>query len=465
MIKKLGTTKLKIATLLLILIFFSACMWNWYDVSIFENWVKASEYTKLYKIYEVPLLLGNLSYRVVYPPIPPLIYIATRYLTDLVVNAVASAGQAVPAIGSALGTVVNYVLRISLKLPLLIFTVGLAILLWKKLGSEAFYWTLAGVPTIVTLATYQFDPLVAFFLYLAVVGLDIPRAGLYITSLATALVVLTKPLAVVALLPLIYYLYKKDGIKSLIEYLAVSSAVTAVVILPFFLVNPYAFIFNVLSFHSERPPQYVSLWNIFVLLSDRNPEVVKVVNTVWLPILLVAVSAVLLLLRKNLDSGDKDDVVLVSLIIVLTILTFNKVVNPNYLLWAYPLVIHLAFSRRFKLRGVLVMYNVAAILATLWSGLYMLIPALVNDVVVIEETGELIPAREIIWKSLDSPLNETVRGLVKIGEEYYNYVKIVETYTNVLGAIIISAYSFVMLYLAVTLIRLYTNAGRSPRQI
>ncbi len=459
----LNSTKLRVLILMLILAFFSACMWNWYDVSIFENWVKASGYTKLYRIYEVPLLLENLSYRVVYPPIPPLIYIATRYLVDLAINAIVSAGRAIPAIGGALGAAVDYFLRITLKLPLLIFTVGLAILLRKKLGSEALYWALAGIPTIVTLATYQFDPLVAFFLYLAIVGLDIPRIGLYVTSLATALTVLTKPLAVVALLPLVYYIFRKEGADSLAKYLIISSAITAIVVLPFFLANPYAFIYNVFSFHSERPPQYVSLWNIFVLLSNRNQEVVKIVNIVWLPTLLIIILIVFLILRRSLDFGDKDSVVIASLIIMLTILTFNKVVNPNYLLWAYPLVIYLALNQRFKFKGALVMYNVAAILATLWSGLYMLIPALVNDVVVIEETGEFIPAREIIWKSLDSPLNETVQGLIRISEEYHNYVKVLETHTNILGAIIISAYSFVMLYLAITLLRSCRNTERGVR--
>lgn len=461
MLKKLNSTKLRIFILLLILIFFSACMWNWYDVSIFENWVKASEYTKLYRIYEVPLLLGNLSYRIVYPPLPPLIYIATRHLINLAISAIASAGRAIPAIGSALGTMIGYFLRIALKLPLLIFTIGLAVLLQKRLGSEALYWALAGIPTVVTLATYQFDPLVAFFLYLAIAGLEIPRVGLYVTSLATALVVLTKPFAVVALLPLIYYIFRTNGKRSLVKYLTTSSAITTIVVLPFFLANPYAFIYNVLSFHSERPPQYVSFWNIFVLLSNRNQEVVKIVDIVWLPVLLIVVSTIFLVLRKNLDLRDKDDVVLASLAIMLTMLTFNKVVNPNYLLWAYPLVIHLALNQRFKLKGILVMYNIAAILATLWSGLYMLIPALVNNVVVIEETGELIPARELISKSLDSPLNETVQGLIKISEKYYNYVKILETYTNMLGAIIISAYAFVMLYLTITLVRSYQNIERN----
>ncbi|MCS7098889.1 MAG: hypothetical protein NZ925_00900, partial [Sulfolobales archaeon] len=128
----------------------------------------------------------------------------------------------------------------------------------------------------------------------------------------------------------------------------------------------------------------------------------------------------------------------------------NKVVNPNYLLWAYPLIIHLTYSCKHALkpRRTLIKYNIAAALAALWAGLYALIPALVNNVVVIEETGELIPARSMIYKSLDTPLNETITNLINLSEKYLDYAKIVESYTNLLGAALVIAYSSVMLTLA-----------------
>ncbi|MEM4622009.1 MAG: hypothetical protein QW130_04995 [Sulfolobales archaeon] len=452
MFNALKKDKLKVVPIILILTILSMSMWNWYDISIFENWVRVSKYTGLYKIYEVPLSLGNISYRVVYPPIPPLIYIGTHWLVDAFIGVVNSISSSMPSVGQALLVATDHIVRGVIKLPLLVFTVALAILLWRKFGSEAFYWVVIGVPTLVTLANYQFDPLVAFFLYLAIIGLELPRVGIYVSSLSTALVVLTKPLAAISLIPLIYYIYRKTNIRGLIQYITIASVVVLMLVLPFFLANPYAFIYNVILFHSSRAPQYVSLWNIFVLLSGRNPEVIKLINVVWLPVMLIAIVGTFLLLKKKIRMENKDDVVLATLVLLSLVLVLNKVVNPNYLLWAYPLIVHLAFSYRLKLRSTLLTFNVAAALATLWGGLYMLIPALVNDVVVIEETGELLPARTYIYKSLDTPLNETVQNLISLGEKYYSYVKLIESYTNVIGAGLILAYSLVMLILVRRLI-------------
>ncbi len=459
--KALADPRLKAAILVLVLALFSLSMWNWYDISIFENWIKAAKYTGLYRIYEVPLLLNNASYRVVYPPIPPLIYIGTHRLVEAAIRAITSLSKAAPGIGRALLAAADHIIRGVIKLPLLLFTVALAVLLWRRFGSEASYWVAIGVPTIVTLANYQFDPLVAFFLYLAIVGLRLPRFGAYLSPLSAALVVLTKPLAAAPLLPLLYYIYRREGARGLIRYAVLSSTAVLAVVLPFFLANPYAFIYNVILFHGERPPQYVSVWNIPVLLSGRSPEVLGIVNAVWLPAMLVAVVGAFLLFVKKIGIRDEDDVILSSLILVSLTLVLNKVVNPNYLLWAYPLIIHLAFSHGFKHRRAVVSYNIAAALAALWGGLYMLVPALVNDVVVIEETGEILPARDLLYKSLDTPLNETLQRLISLSEKYYGYAKLVESYTNVLGAFLVLAYSLVMLYLVVFLLR--TRAGPGAR--
>lgn len=453
------SAKLKMLLLALVLAVFSLSMWNYYDIKIFENWVVVYKYMGLYKIYEVPLSLGNISYRVVYPPIPPLIYIGTHWLVDVIVNAVTSVSRSVPEVGQALLAATDHLVRGVIKLPLLIFTIALAVLLWRRFGSEASYWVVIGVPTIVTLANYQFDPLVAFFLYLAIIGLDVPRAGLYVSSISVALVVLTKPLAAIPLLPLVIYIYRKMGLGGLVRYVAVALGVVLAFVLPFFLANPYAFLYNVILFHSSRAPQYVSIWNALVLLSGRNPEVVRLVSMMWLPVMLAAVGGTFLLLKRRLDIADKDHVILMTLILMTIVLVLNKVVNPNYLLWAYPLIVHLAFSRNLKLRGTLIVYNAAAALAALWGGLYMLIPALVNDVVVIEETGEILPARDFIYKSLDTPLNETIQNLINLGENYYSYLKLLESYTNVLGAVLIFAYGLTMLVLIKTLTHVYAKGS------
>ncbi|MEM4659573.1 MAG: hypothetical protein QW741_03350, partial [Sulfolobales archaeon] len=134
MFNALKKDKLKVVPIILILTILSISMWNWYDISIFENWVRVSKYTGLYKIYEVPLSLGNISYRVVYPPIPPLIYIGTHWLVDAFIGVVNSISSSMPSVGQALLVATDHIVRGVIKLPLLVFTVALAILLWRKFG-------------------------------------------------------------------------------------------------------------------------------------------------------------------------------------------------------------------------------------------------------------------------------------------------------------------------------------------
>lgn len=186
------------------------------------------------------------------------------------------------------------------------------------------------------------------------------------------------------------------------------------------------------------------------------------VNSIWLPTFLLTLTGTFVLLLKKGWVRSREDVVVSTLVLMVIVLTFNKVVNPNYLLWAYPLVIHAAFNRGLRYRRGLISYNIAAVLSTLWGGLYMLIPALVNGVVTIEETGELLPARELVYKSLDSPLNETIQGIINLGERYYKYAKMVESYTNVIGAVLITAYCIVMFVLAADLVKTFLRSRSAP---
>jgi len=446
---------LRLAASVAVLIVLTASMWNWYDVSIFENWVRAYKEVGLYRIYEVSLILGNTSYRVVYPPIPPIVYIVTHVLAEAVVSGINFVVSTAPEVGRALLAVADHLVRVVLKLPLLVFTLALGVVLWRRFGSEAIYWMLIGIPTLVTLANYQFDPLVAFFLYAAVVFIDSPRWGLYVSALAASLAILTKPLVALPLLPLLLHIYRRYGLRGVAKYVAVSLSIGVAVVMLFLIPNPNAFISNVLLFHSSRPPQYVSLWNLPVLLSGRSSQVVSIVNTIWLPVMLAAVLASLVIPVKAryLQVGSLEDSIRLTLLILVVVLVLNKVVNPNYLLWAYPLAVHIALSKKNSSRKTLITYNLGAALATLWGGLYMLIPALVNDVVVIEETGELLPARHILYKSLDTPLNETLQGLIELGEKYYRYAKSLETYTNLIGAALILFYTIVMLKFAADVLK------------
>ena len=375
--------------------------WNWYDVRIFLNWVLAVRQLSIVKVYMAYNLLGP-QYRAVYPPIPILIFIVTSSLTNHLLAALNGLASDFASLARC------YLMRLTLKLPLLISVVVTGYILKRVCKrSTAFFWFVLGVPTLITLATYQFDPLVSLLLLLSVLSLTKLNRE-YVSAVFLSLATLVKPLVAVFFLPIALYLSKPTRVA---KYLAIVALVCFAVSAPFLVMEPRAFIENVIGFHMNRPPQYVSFWNIPVLLTYRNTIVEKTVDSLWLPIY-IAILLAITWIASRIPRVFDERALLTSMIIVgIATLAFNKVVNPSYTLWIYPLVVLLAFE--YGINWIAMRYNILSVLACLWPAIYVAVPAMANEPMYVEEVHRYISARNLLLNSLSPPINKSMEKILR----------------------------------------------------
>ncbi len=424
--------------------------WNWYDVKIFLNWVLAAKQLSIVRIYEAYELYGP-QYRAVYPPLPILIFVATDSVASEFLH---SAYSALIYVSSrAVGALLAFTERFLLKLPIVIPVIVLSLILARTYGRrEIAYWLMLGIPTLVTIGTYQFDSLVALFLALSILCLTKWRRP-RLSALFLALATLTKPLAAVFYLPIALYL---SSWRKALQYLALVAVTVIACIAPFLIIEPKAFIANVIGFHMGRPPQYLSLWNVPVLLTFRSPSVETFVDRAWIAGYVLGVALVLAFLRPKPGNEPSLLASVVALGIVTTFL--NKVVNPNYLMWVYPEALILSFACSCRQLGKL--YNVYAGVGTLWPALYVTIPALAGVPMYVEEARSYVSARHLLLESLSPPLNKTFEKVFRLLDASKLHTYTLALYHNlyVVGSIMICAYAALGMYIILSLVRRFGRA-------
>ena len=436
----------KLAIAIAILLLVAVIGWNWYDVKIFLNWVLAAKQLSIVRIYEAYELYGP-QFRAVYPPLPILIFIATDSFVDDLLSEISKACTYISANIASILT--SYAYRLLLKAPVVIPAALLAMILARVYKRrEIAYWILLGVPTLVTIGTYQFDSLLALFLALSLVALTRwgkPKLSAVFLALAT----LTKPIAAVFYLPIATYIGKR---REALEYLALFVAISLAFIAPFALLEPRAFVENVLEFHMGRPPQYLSIWNVPVLLSMRSSAVVSVVDRVWILGYALAIALVVALIKPK----PRDELSLLSMVVAIGVVTtfVNKVVNPNYLMWVYPEVVVLAFVYGRALLNKL--YNIYASVGIAWPAIYVTVPALAGAPMYVEEVNHYISARHLLLESLSPPLNRTFETLFRTLDlsEIHSYTVALYHNLYIVGAAIILVYALIGIYLIRELVRL-----------
>jgi len=228
------------------------------------------------------------------------------------------------------------VLRVVEKLPLIACILTVGIVLYCQEGWNAFKWWCFGLPVYAVFWGYQFDHFVTLFMLLGLYALCAKR---YVLSGLLLGLGSTFKLVPFVLIPLALKV-----IKTLKRRLLFSLAVmipTAGILIPFLLASPADLIQKVLIFHGNRYPQELSLWNVPQLLSGYtvfNP----MLKSLWIVPFLV-VYAFLLWRHRG---ADKQTIFKSSLLILLAFILLNKVGNPPYFLWAYPLLVWWIGSQR-----------------------------------------------------------------------------------------------------------------------
>ncbi len=381
-----------------VLLVVAATFWNWYDIEVFTSWYVAFKLLGLSMLYRAPIVFGE-RFRVVYPPLAPLLFISS-YALGTQVAVAASKYLANPFLLECL-------LKAVLKLPIVAVVLGLALWFRRRYNVKAALYWILGVPVVITVALYNFDVIVAVLAFAAVLLASRKRYDL--SSIALALATLFKQTAALVLPVILLDLKPRTRI---VRYLLVYAAVLAFVLAPFaYASGVKAVVEWMLLFHSLRPPQGTNPWSIAVLLTGFDATVIAAANEAWWIAFAASYLAVLYFSeRAGLRLEEK------TAIVILLYLLLGKVVNPVYLAWAYPFIVQVAAERKdWRLAKL---YNVVALV----NGLYFALPryaaAVIGAPVLFEDEMKMYPARKILEESLNPVIASALIGLGRLGPLY-----------------------------------------------
>ncbi len=420
----------------IIIVIAAVLVWNYYDISIFLNWVKIYNELGILNLYT--MYKYNESYRVVYLPLAPITFIAFYSIGQQTANTLMNLTS------TTLSANLSEQLKVTLirgfsKIPLLIMVYATAYLIYKKeKNTEMVKWWFYNIPLILAVATYQFDPIMVFFLLLGtylIVEDKVTFAGIA-WGIGSAI----KHVPAV-LLPTVYMYFRnwrKFG-----KFLLTFTLVVTIISLPFLIADPVGFINNALGFHSNRPPQYLSIFNIPVLITNRNTYIVELITKIWPYTFILAYILLLLVISVKQKAYDKDSLFKSILAILILFTTFNKVVNPNYLLWAYPFAIYIAVKNK-NLKS-LKLIVIASIIAMSWPGLCFYTATILDKPVYIEEEMKYYNARILVEKSFQGYGRILLEVALMIGYAIKPLIQFTYDNLNYIGVILIVLYNLILL--------------------
>ncbi len=158
------------------------------------------------------------------------------------------------------------------------------------------------------------------------------------SSLAIGISISTKFLPIFLLLPIVLILWRRNEIKTLIRYLAITAATFAVINIPVLLTTPEGWLrFYQLNF--DRGQDWGSAW--YALSSLGVP--LGNTNFFALLALLLAVLVVSLFIFGTKETLTLADV---SFIVLALVMIASKVYSPQYVLWLVPLAVIAMTTRK-----------------------------------------------------------------------------------------------------------------------
>lgn len=158
------------------------------------------------------------------------------------------------------------------------------------------------------------------------------------SALAIGISISTKFLPIFLLLPIVLILWRRNEIKTLVRYLAITAATFAVINIPVLLTTPEGW-FRFYQLNFDRGQDWGSAW--YALSSLGVP--LASTNFFAILALLVAVLVVSLFIF-----GTKETVTLadVSFIVLALVMVASKVYSPQYVLWLVPLAVIAVTTRK-----------------------------------------------------------------------------------------------------------------------
>ncbi|MCC6054722.1 MAG: hypothetical protein LM589_05350 [Thermosphaera sp.] len=368
--------------------------WNYYDVSYFIGWY--NEYFKTGRLLEV----YTSDLKVAYPPLAVILFVSTHAV------AVHFFGENIIAA------------RLIDKIPLLASFIAVYFILRRNVSRLASYLWLLTFEIYNVILSYQFDPLASLFLLLALLSFERGKygwGGLYI-ALAS---LFKQVLGILLVIPMIY-LYRGKESRELVKLLSVVSVVVAIVVMPFLMASPLAFIDKIMFYHAKRPPQYLSLWAIPIYASGYDQGMIDLsqqISSYWIIFFLVYIVMVCFYAYREAVGSARGYYVKHFTLLTIGLLLFNKVGNTNYFLWLAPLLI--VFISRIgnsvvKKRLVFAYVFTSLLIGVLFgflSGYVHLIAGI--EYIFIFEDFKWIPSQKFLYDCIGSdPFNLNYRAVL-----------------------------------------------------
>ena len=340
------------------------------DYRVFVRWVEIAATEGLTGIY-LGLVERGLDYRLVYPPLSPLVFISSYMLAEAVTaKLTASIAHYVvdPKLVASLASIVT---RAVIKAPMIAAVVVYAIIIKRLLG-RGDYVVLLGPPVLVSVAIYDFDPFMMLFVLLAIVAASANRV--LVSGALLAIAALFKPIAAILVPYLMTYAYvKARSIKAPVKVALSAVATTTVVMAPFLLMDPVAVVENML-YHVNRPVQGPSIFKLLEL--TPGPAALLTLAT------LTGAAAALGYYAGRADGPPRAHSIgrhmLAVGLLMLLFLILSPVVNTVYYYWFYVAVAPLlaVLIRRWPMKVKLLAVAMGLSITSLY--LWYFIPAVIS---------------------------------------------------------------------------------------
>ena len=369
--------------------------WNFYDIMWWLEWY---DIAKSHGILDIYILCTIPSCKIPYPPLAPLLFIA-------------SYGLATPL---PLGLRMLIVKLLLVLLPgILIF-----IILYRIKGSKAAILWIFSFPFLQLLIALQFDVLVALFLILAVILLWKDRY--YLSAVSLALATLIKH-ALIVLLPIgLYIAYRRKNLRASFLYLILFMFTISAISIPFMLQDPTSFLNNVLYFHSHRIPQDLSLWAIPTVLFERSIVSLNILQWCWTLFYAIVYLALFIVFRRINIWKSLEGISIAMTMTLLAFITMSKIGNFNYLVWIVPIGI-LGLYGISRTKAVFFVALLSAAILFGWApyiALLYLPPAVLGKPVFIPEDLALWNARYLFSHFINQNLFNILTKLGLISSAY-----------------------------------------------
>ena len=421
-----------LALAILLLIASSWIAWNYYDISVFLEWAKIAESKNVLRIYSDARKAG-------YMPLAPIVFIATYIIAKGIFEALVQ-------IASIIGAYYIDFMKLFMRIPLLLAIIATGFLLYKREGWSVAKWWFFGIPVWIVYLAYQFDPLMVLFMvwgaYLFVEKKYYASGVLWGIGTALKFVpILFVPLAFKVISD------RRVFIKFIISFLVPVTIIS----LPFLLFNPVLMVKKVLEFHASRYPQMLSIFNIPMLATNHNLAFSDILNWAWIPVF-VAIYTIILM-TVDVKEGNKDSLFAAFALITLAFIIFNKVQNPQYILWSYPFLVY-SFNKLGSKKVKYALLVATLIGSVIYPLMYYVPPAVLNKPILIEEDMKLYSARDLLVKSFEGSGKFIIEGFLNFMHKHFLQLSMVlYSNFNILGALAVSIYNALLLLLFLNLFK------------